>query len=82
MPGCEAVIEHVPVATGVTVEPATVQMGAVVVASVTGKPDVAVAVRLTGVASVREPGFANAMVCAVKAAGVTWMLCDTAVAAA
>ena len=49
MPACEAVIEHVPVVTSVTVEPEIVHTGTVVEASVTGNAEVAVAVRLKGV---------------------------------
>jgi hypothetical protein len=46
----EAVIEQVPVATMVTVVPATVQTAGVVDKKLTGRPELAVAVSVNGVA--------------------------------
>jgi hypothetical protein len=43
-------MEHVPVARVVTVAPVTVQMPVVVEAKVTGSPELAVAVKVTGAA--------------------------------
>ena len=80
LPACDAVIEQVPVVTSVTVEPETEQTGVVVEAKATGICEEAVAVSETVPdPSTFDPGPVNEMVCE---AGVTWKLCDTAVAAA
>ena len=50
MPAWFAVIEQTPTATSVTEAPLTVHTGAVVLLNVTAKPEVAVAVKATGLA--------------------------------
>ena len=82
LPACDAVIEQVPAARNVAVAPLTVQTLAVVEAKLTVRPEVAVAVRLSGVPTVCAPGLAKLMVCAVRLAAFTVKLCATGVAAA
>ena len=51
LPGCVAVIEHTPTETSVAEDPLTVQTNGVVLAKATVRPDVAVAVSVTGPAA-------------------------------
>ena len=81
MPACDAVIEQVPAAMKLAVAPETVQTLAVVEAKLTARPEVAVAVRLSGVPTVCAPGLLKVMVCAISAA-LTVKVCETGVAAA
>ena len=64
-PACEAVIEQPPTETSVTLVPDTVQTAAELLVKLTGSPEVAVAVRLTG----PEPS-------AVSAGCVRLIVCD------
>jgi hypothetical protein len=57
------VIEHVPAARKVAVEPETVQTPVVDEAKLTVRPEVAVAERVSGVPMVCAAGVAKAMVC-------------------
>ena len=68
MPGWLAVMEHVPMATSVTVTPETVQTEGLLEASVTARPELAVAVRVGGVElSVTAPNAPNVIVCGASA---------------
>jgi hypothetical protein len=67
---------HVPTVTNVAVAPATVQTLAVVEAKLTARPEVAVAVSVSGVPTVCAPGLAKAMVWAVSAGVVTETVFD------
>ena len=63
MPTWLAVIEHVPAARGVSVEPLTVQMLVVVEAKLTVSPELAVAVKVNGeTGSVTVAGAPKVMV--------------------
>ena len=73
-------IEQVPAATSVTVVPLTVQIGVVVEAKLTVKPELAVAESVTEpLPKTTEAGCVNVMVCA---ACVTSKLFETGAAAA
>ena len=48
LPGCEAVTEQTPADTSVTLAPDTVQIPAELLVKLTARPEVAVAVKLTG----------------------------------
>jgi hypothetical protein len=81
-PACDAVIEHVPVVSSVTVVTETVQTLALFELKLTVKPLDAVAERMTGPWSTRvSAGCANVIDCACGAA-VTWNVFVTGVAAA
>ena len=65
-------IEQLPGVTNVMTNPATVQTGVVLEASVTGRPELAVAVAVSGVASiVWLPGLVKVMLWLSWAPGVT-----------
>ena len=70
---------HVPAATVVTAEPATVHTGGVPELNDTGSPDDADADKVTGAPTVTSGGCPNVIVCA---AGLTWNDCVTGGAAA
>ena len=71
-PGWVAVIEHKPVATSVTVEPATVQTAGVPEAKPTARPELAVAVTVNDpIPKLTSMSGGNVIVCAVAAAGFT-----------
>ena len=81
-PACVAVIEHVPTATRVNVEPATVQTAGVFDVKATVRDEVAVAVRENGaVPKFTALRAANVIVCAVEFVGFTVELCITGTAA-
>ena len=72
LPGCVAVIEHVPAATSVIWKPVTVQTGSVVDVRTTVRPDDAVGATVTGVWSmVLLPGLVKVMDCGRGTAGMT-----------
>jgi hypothetical protein len=82
LPVCDAVREHVPVATKVTVVPATVQTLVVLEEIVTERPLDAVAVAVTGPwFTAMSAGCANVIAC-VSGTAVTWKDFETGVAAA
>jgi hypothetical protein len=82
-PGWVAVIEHVPMATSVTVVTATVQTAGVFDAKPTTRPEVAVAVTENGIVpKVTGLSAANVIVCTVELVGLTVKLCIVGVAAA
>jgi hypothetical protein len=72
----------VPAARKVAVVPETVQTDCVVEAKLTARPEVAVAVNVSGVPTVCVAGVAKEMVCAIKGAACTAKLRVTGVAAA
>lgn len=79
MPGCAALIVHVPAATSVTVVPLTVHTEGVAVANCKGRPELAVAERVSGASPiVWLAGAAKLMDCA---AGVTVTVRTTGLAA-
>src|SRR5450432_3282066 len=72
LPACVAVIVHVPTASGVTVEPLTVQMFAVVEAKLTGSPELAVAATSNGGAPANTLGKGpKVIVCSKLLLGVS-----------
>ena len=71
-PQAVGLIEQLPGVTNVMTNPATVQTGVVLEASVTGRPELAVAVAVSGVASiVWLPGLVKVMLWLSWAPGVT-----------
>ena len=63
-PACEAVMEQTPTETSVTLVPETVQIAPELVVKITARPEVAVAVRLTGPAlSAVSGGCVKVTVC-------------------
>ena len=65
LPICDAVMEQTPTEASVTLLPTTVQIGPELVVKITGRPEVAVAVRLTGPAlSAVSGGCVKLIVCA------------------
>ena len=70
---------QVPAARKVAVVPETVQTLAVVEVKLTGRPELAVALSVSGVPTVCAPGLAKVIVCDVR---FTVKLCATIVAAA
>ena len=72
-PLCEAVIVHVPAATVVTVESATLHTDGVSELNSTASPDDACADKGTGVPTVASGGWSNVIVCGnVLAATLKW----------
>jgi len=82
LPVCVALIVHVPVARKVAVVPVTVQIVCVVEEKLIARPEVEVAVSVSGVPTVCVAGVAKVIVCAVSAAALTAKLLETGVAAA
>jgi len=78
LPGCDAWMVQVPARMRVAVFPETVQTDEVSEAKLTASPELAVAVRLTGVPTVCAGIPLNVM---VWLALPTWIVCDTGVAA-
>ena len=71
--------EHTPTDTSVTLEPATVQTAAELLANATGKPDVAVAVKPTGPAfSAVSAGWVNVITLFVLAVTLNVLITGTA----
>ena len=64
MPGCIAVMPHVPAARNVAVVPDTVHTAVVDEPKVTANPELALADNASGVPTVWVPGATNVMVCA------------------
>ncbi len=80
MPACEAVMLQVPEARKVAVLPETVQTLLVEEAYVTARPELAVALKVSGVPTVCAAIVPNVMVCDLMLE-FTVKLCDTGVAA-
>jgi hypothetical protein len=81
LPGCDALMEQLPVVTSVTVLPETVHVVGVFEEKLTGKPDDAVAVTVNGGVPIGRFGSGlKVMVCGVVPT-VTWKLRVTGVAA-
>ena len=73
---------HVPAATGVAIEPATVHTAGVLEVNDTASPEVEDADRVTGSPTATGDGWAKAMVCAFFPTGFTWKERRTSGAAA
>ncbi len=79
LPGCEAVMVHVPASSSVALLADTVQTAAVEEANVTGKPEVARAESASVVPAGCAAMTPKVIVCG---SGLTVKLCETGVAAA
>ena len=82
MPPCDAVIEHEPAATNVTVVPEIVQTELLFDANDTTKPELAIALKLSGVPTVCVAIAPKVIVCTVFTPAFTVNDCVTGVAAA